>query len=59
MSEQEPPRTVIGLKTAIVLYGALVLFAVWTLTGKMLALALIIVLGLAAKSLVDYFRRRV
>ena len=48
----------IGAKAAFALYGVLVLVAVVTLHGTALALGLVIVLGLAAKSVVDYFKRR-
>ena len=41
----------ITLRTALILYGVLALFAVATLKGKMLALGLIIVAALALKSL--------
>ena len=51
-------KTLIGPKTAALLYAALVAGACLTLKGKVLALALIIVLGLAAKSYVEYLRRR-
>ena len=48
----------IGAGTAFILYAGLVLIAVLTLHGMALALALVIVLGLAAKTLVEYLRRR-
>lgn len=48
----------IGPKTAFALYALLVVMAVWTLHGTALALALVIVLGLGAKTLVDFLRRR-
>jgi hypothetical protein len=54
----EPPRTVIGARTAFILYGALLLFAYITLKGKFLTLAVIIVLAIAAKTYVDHLRRR-
>lgn len=49
----------IGAKTAFALYGVLVIIAVLTLHGTALAIALVIVLGLSAKTLVDYLRRRI
>jgi hypothetical protein len=49
---------VIGPKTAFVLYAVLVGVALLRLHGLALSLALVIVLGLAAKTMVDYFRRR-
>jgi|GEM_PF-3086736 len=49
----------IGARTAFCLYGVLVIISVLTLHGTALALALVIVLGLAAKTLVDFLRRRI
>jgi hypothetical protein len=54
----EPPRTLIGARVAFILYAALVVLAFFTLKGKFLGLAVIIVLALAAKSYVDHLRRR-
>lgn len=54
----EPPRTLIGARVALILYAALVVLAFFTLKGKFLGLAVIIVLALAAKSYVDHLRRR-
>ena len=54
----EPSRTLIGVRTATVLYLLLVVFACVTLKGNALALALIIIGGLAVKSLLHYFRER-
>ncbi len=48
----------IGHKTAFVLYSVLVGVAFMRLHGLALSLVLVIVLGLAAKTMVDYFRRR-
>jgi hypothetical protein len=48
----------IGPRTAAILYTILVAISIATLHGKALAFALIIVLGLAVKSYVDYLRRR-
>ncbi len=48
----------IGHKTAFVLYAVLVGAALLTLHGVGLSLALVIVMGFAAKTAVDYFRRR-
>jgi hypothetical protein len=45
-------------RIALVLYAALVALSIATLHGKALAFALIVVLGLAVKSYVDYLRRR-
>ena len=54
----ESPRTLIGIRTAFVLYAALAVSAFFTLKGKFLSLALIVILGLAAKTYVDHLRRR-
>jgi len=43
---------------AAVLYAVLMAISIATLHGKALAFALIIVLGLAVKSYLDYLRRR-
>ena len=45
-------------RVAAVLYALLVAISIATLHGKALAFALIIVLGLAVKSYLDYLRRR-
>jgi hypothetical protein len=58
MSEESGPRTVIGPRTAFVLYAVLVLFAIATCKGRALAIALFIVLGLAVKSYVGHVRNR-
>ncbi len=54
----EPTRTLIGARTAIILYVLLTVFACATLKGNPLALALIIIGGLAAKSFVHYVKER-
>ncbi len=56
--EPEQPRTVIGVKTATILYTLLGAAAFVTLHGKALAVTLIIVLGLAAKSYLHYWTNR-
>ena len=48
----------ISIRTAMLLYALLVLASVLTLKGTPLALALIIVLGLALKSYVHHLRSR-
>jgi hypothetical protein len=48
----------ISARTAFLLYGVLVLGAVLTLKGKLLGLALVIVLAFAAKTYVDHVRRQ-
>ena len=54
----EEPRTVIGLRTALILFGALTVFAFATLKGTALVISLIVVFGLAAKSYIHYLRNR-
>jgi len=49
---------VIGFRTAFALYAVLIVAGLLTLHGVALSLALVIVLGFAAKTAVDYFRRR-
>ncbi len=58
MDEERERRTVIGARTAFLLYGLLVVVAFLTLRGKALALALIIVGAVAAKSLLHWLRER-
>ena len=58
MNSPEPGRTIIGIRTALVLYALLVLAAFATLKGTPLFIALVIVLGLAAKTDVHHLRRR-
>jgi hypothetical protein len=58
MTEREPAKTAIRGRTAVVLYAVLIVIALATLRGKPLALALIIVLGLAVKSYLDSVRRK-
>jgi hypothetical protein len=45
-------------RIALVLYAVLAAISIATLHGKALVFALIVVLGLAVKSYVDYLRRR-
>ncbi len=58
MNGPEPSRTLIGIRTAMVLYALLVVAAFATLKGTALYIALIIVLGVAAKTYVHYLRSR-
>jgi hypothetical protein len=53
--EPEQPRMLIGVKTATILYTLLGAAAFATLHGKALGVALIIVVGLAAKSYLHYW----
>jgi len=54
----ETPRTLIGARTAFLLYAVLLALAWATLKGKFLSLAVIIVVALAVKTYVDHLRRR-
>lgn len=58
MTPNEPSRGVIGLRTALVLYALLIIAAIATLKGTALAVALLIVLALAAKSYLHHVRGR-
>ncbi|HEY1950912.1 MAG TPA: hypothetical protein VGG97_28115 [Bryobacteraceae bacterium] len=53
-----PDKTMIGPRTAFLLYAALAGAAFLFLTGTPRIIALIVVFGLAAKSYVDFLRRR-
>lgn len=59
MNPPEHSRGVIGFRTALILFGLLVVASFATLKGTALFIALIIVLGLAAKSYVHHLRRRI
>jgi len=48
----------ISARTAFLLYAGLAALAFFNLKGKMLSLALIVVLALAAKTYLDELRRR-
>jgi hypothetical protein len=56
MNPPEPSRTMIGIRTAMVLYALLVVAAFATLKGTALYIALIIVLGIAVKTYVHHLR---
>jgi hypothetical protein len=58
MSTPQGLKGVIGIGTATALYIFLAVWAVATLKGVALALALIIVGGVAVKSYVHFLRRR-
>ena len=58
MTPQEPSRSVIGLRTALILYALLLVFAFATLKGTALAIAVLIVVLLAVKSFVHHLRKR-
>ncbi len=51
-------KTLIGPKTAALLFAGLTVVVLLTLHGKPLWIALAIIFGLAAKSYVEYLRRR-
>jgi len=51
-------ESVISLRTALLLYGVLVIVAFLTLKGAARTLTLIIVGALVAKSIVHYYRDR-
>ena len=59
MNPPEPSRTIIGIRTAIVLYAVLLIAAFATLKGTALYIAFIIVLGIAVKTYVHHLRRGV
>jgi len=51
-------ESVISLRTALLLYAALVIFALVTLKGSARLLTLLIVGALVAKSVIHYYRDR-
>ena len=58
MIDQEPTRSVIGLRTALILYALLIVAAFFTLKGTALAIAVLVVFLLAVKSYVHHVRSR-
>ncbi|MGI9075566.1 MAG: hypothetical protein ACR2JB_30525 [Bryobacteraceae bacterium] len=58
MNPPEPSRTIIAIRTAMVLYALLLVAAFTILKGTALYVALIIVLGIAAKTYLHYLRER-
>jgi len=58
MSVHEPSRSLIGLRTAIILYALLVVASFVMLKGMPRIIALVIVLGLAVKTYLHYLRSR-
>jgi hypothetical protein len=56
MSPPEPSRTIIGIRTAMVLYALLLVAAFAALKGTALYIALIIVLATAVKTYVHHLR---
>ena len=59
MSEPNERRSVIGIRTAVILFALLAVFAFETLKGPALYVALLIVLALAAKAFVHHLRSRI
>jgi hypothetical protein len=57
MNPPEPSRTIIGIRTALVLYALLLIAAFATLKGTALYIAIVIVLGIATKTYVHHLRR--
>lgn len=49
----------IGIRTAMLLYALLVAIAFVVLKGTALAVGLVIILGIAAKTVVHYLRRKI
>ncbi|HSU61751.1 MAG TPA: hypothetical protein VLI55_20745 [Bryobacteraceae bacterium] len=58
MTPDEPSRSVIGLRTALILYALLIVAAFFTLKGTALVIAVLIVCLLALKSYVHHVRSR-
>jgi hypothetical protein len=58
MTPSEPSRSIIGMRTAMVLYALLLVAAFITLKGTALYIALIIVLGIAVKTYLHHLRGR-
>jgi hypothetical protein len=58
MNLPEPSRTIIGIRTAMVLYAVLLVAAFKTLKGSAVYIALIIVLGIAVKTCLHHLRSR-
>lgn len=59
MSQGEQDRGMISIGTALVLFAVLAVLSVITLRGIALALALIVIGGLAIKSYVHFLRSRI
>lgn len=58
MSLPQPSHSLIGFRTAMILFAALAGFAIATLKGTALVFALLIVFALAAKSFIHRIRSR-
>lgn len=59
MREPQQESGVIGIRTAMILFAVLAVLAAVTLKGVALWIALVIVLGLAAKAFVHHLRSRI
>ncbi len=59
MSTPEEPRSVIGIRTAMILFAVLAVLACTALKGPPLYIALLIVLALAVKAFVHHLRSRI
>jgi hypothetical protein len=59
MSELEEPKSLIGIRTAILLFALLAALALATLKGPALYIALLIVAALAAKAILHHLRSRI
>jgi hypothetical protein len=58
MTPSEPSRSIIGMRTAMVLYALLLVAAFISLKGTALYIALVIVLGIAVKTYLHHLRGR-
>jgi predicted membrane protein len=59
MRSHEESRSVIGFRTAMILFATLVVICFAALNGTALVIALIIVFALAAKAYVHHLRNRI
>jgi hypothetical protein len=58
MRPREESRSVIGFRTAMILFATLIIICFAALKGTALVLALIIVFALAAKAYIHHLRNR-
>jgi hypothetical protein len=59
MNLPQPSRSLIGFRTAMILFAALAGFAIATLKGTPLFFALLVIFALAAKSYIHHIRSRI
>lgn len=59
MRSGDESRTMIGFRTAMILYATLIIICVAVLKGTALVIGLIIVFALAAKAYVHHLRNRI